>query len=90
MRPEFLKFIRGLFKKAIKNQNDAVIKKNKIREILEILATDKKVAEAIMTPETEEALGYLVEEACKIECSVNQDSKIREFIENWLDKNRED
>ena len=62
MRPEFLKFIRGLFKKAIKNQDDAVIKKNKIKEILEIFATDKKVAEAIMTPETEKALGYLVEE----------------------------
>ena len=43
-----------------------------------------------MTPETEKALGYLVEEAIKIERSVNQDSKIREFIENWLDKNRED
>ena len=90
MRQEVLKFIRGLFKKAIKNQDDAVIKKNKIKEILEIFATDKKVAEAIMTPETEKALGYLVEEAIKIECSVNQDSKIREFIENWLDKNRED
>ena len=46
MRPEFLKFIRVLFKKAIKNQD-----------------------------------------ACKIECSVNLDSKIREFIENWLMKN---
>ena len=63
------------------------MKKNKIREILEILATDKKVAEAIMTPETEKALELLVEEACKIECSVNLDSKIREFIENWLMKN---